>query len=100
MHTLTFESPETPEFSIDKLCEVLITGNTSCLIYRSVAGSEFFPLTDEKGDEIDYPGDNPSGVVYNGTIQNYSRACKFKIALDPSQKHVKSEVQVIMSQGW
>lgn len=99
-YTLTFESPETPEFKIDKLCQVLIVGDSSCIIYRSVDDSDFYPITDDKGDEFDLPGGNPSGVVFNSTLKNSSRACKFKIGLDRSQMHANSKVQVILSQGW
>lgn len=98
-YTLTCDSPETPVFKIDKVCEVLLEGNTPCVLLRSIEDSEFHPITDFEGNEITYLG-NPSGVVLNTSIRNTARACRFKFSLAKDLMFVDSSVQVTLSQGW
>lgn len=98
--TLTIDDQETEAFEISRSCCVLISGNTPCVLLRSVSNSDFYPLTDSEGNEIVYEATNFTDVIFNGNVENNSRFCKFKIAIVSGAASETSNVNVILGQGW
>lgn len=94
---LTFDSPVSDEFEIVGTREMLIVGDCPCTLLRSVAGSEFYPMTNAEGEEVTYMGVNPSGVVFNGEVFNPAptKTCKFKLSMVPMSEDQKLNVTII-----
>ena len=59
--------------------QLLIVGNGSATIKRSVGGSKPYPLTDGGGDPIEFSGTSEDDVLFNGELSSASQRVRFFI---------------------
>lgn len=91
--TLTSENPLSEVISFVGSAAILVYGEGTVTIERSVSGSNFFPMTDGSGGELSYEGFFEDDVILNTCIDNPKLGTKFRI-----RAKTASNIQYIVSE--
>lgn len=82
-------------FSIDGVANVLIYGMGSLVILRSIDGSDFYPMTDDGGNTVEFYSAEPGGVMFNADIENRSKSVKYMLDAE-----TQDEIYYVIKGGW